>query len=93
MLVSSSALQNCSFRVSEALWVSEIIKDVYNVLFNPALLFHWDLRTLMAVYYKSASQKGEHMQTPGQQGETIPIFLSGEGLGKPTLISLVYMQM
>lgn len=47
----------------------------------------------MTVYYKSASQKGEHMQTPGQQGETIPIFLSGEGLGKPTLISLVYMQM
>lgn len=36
----------------------------------------------MAVYYKSASQKGEHMQTPGQQGETIPIFLSGEGLGE-----------
>lgn len=47
----------------------------------------------MAVYYMSASQKGEHMQTPGQQGETVPIFLSGKGLGKPTLISLVYMRM
>lgn len=45
----------------------------------------------MAVYYMSASQKGEYTQTPGQQGETVPIFLSGEGLGKPTLISLVYM--
>lgn len=46
----------------------------------------------MAVYYMSASQKGECTQIPVQQGDTIPIFLSGEGLGNPTLISLVYMR-
>lgn len=67
------------------------MEDVYNILFNPGPLSHWDLRALMAVYYMSASQKGEYTQTPGQHGETVPIFLSGEGLGKPTLISLVYM--
>lgn len=30
------------------------------------------------------------MQIPVQQGETIPIFLSGEGLGNPTLISCLH---
>ena len=45
----------------------------------------------MALYYMSASQNGEYTQIPVQQGETIPIFLSGEGLGNPALTSLVYM--
>lgn len=62
VLNSCSALKHCGFGVSQALEVSEIIKNVCNVLFNPGPLFHWCLRNLMAVGYTSASQNGGYMQ-------------------------------
>lgn len=62
VLNSCSALKHCGFGVSQALEVSEVIKDVYNVLFNPSPLFHWGFRNLTAADYTSASQNGERMQ-------------------------------